>query len=878
MLIPSMMMSLSTNVCKSDSGEVDDFEYYYVTNCKCYDMYRPLQAFVDNVLKRRNSYMACLAHNANQQKRRRIKHRAVLVVFGSMIDLLIRGPKDFYASMELQGSIMRLGTLETYNIFSTFDSISMHLYSTKNNFIVEIYFYVDNRGVELRYNRGEVKVVCDGREFSNLTDPNTWINMLNKANPYSYVATDKEYIRLFDSMLSCYYDMNDLKNRQYFTYTAIFNRIITSCLSKKYSNNNIREVFEDGNIYNMLSKKSVFNGETTNKNYPQSYSNNIDNGRSNKIAEFLPTVKRTMNDAYKNSEALRFPDDGNGIICPISVKDLKDAGEQNVFADYVIVSESNDSHAVFVYLRNNHHRADGDNVVVLNGYICGVRVRWSFELLLVLKKEFPHLTTQYFEQYVFVTTKACIPLKYHEQYDEFFSPAEITKYKLTFCDAANYSATWKHLDPWARHLNPASKSTVSINNIKGSVANVLSEFQLQCMKYSLGITCYMHIDDTTMQRIFNSALLERNQTPYAQHFAEIEEHGFRVNEQPIISDVDRVKSMNALRRMYDADKLNYRCEKLKHSNEIYTRFYDKQLEPLTRQYVDRLMDPNHKPPSVYNLKVWACFGNYKGHCIEDGIVCDSTFVKQIPPIIYNACIGVSFISKTNKTNFMFVPVREKRQSKDTLIGYVITEDEVSFRHSRHCYILKGVIGNHTYYLIHFKPKSNSTYTNMTIEHVKRNKVLMVLIKGEHHAKLHLGSKIANSFGQKNIISHITDLSKVCYGITRDGRKVHPQLVYSDVSILSRMQAGQFASALRSPDLAIGPNKELIFPIDIVIHTLHPYTNNHPFFTRADTLVNSNGFETQGLAQTNFLLRINKNVRKYALQLIELHGFEIVDAR
>ncbi|XP_025191129.1 uncharacterized protein LOC112591498 [Melanaphis sacchari] len=968
--LKSQLLSLSTNISKTDIGHASDFEYYLITDCECYKMYTPRKNFIENVLKRRDSYMACLAYNSTNKKRKRIKHRCVFVIFGTYQDYLIRGELEVRESRILWGSFIRLGNLETYNIFSTFNSLSTHVYSTDLNLIVEIYFYVDDKGVELRYHKGVVHVVYNKQNYYSNDDPATWISLLNRANPYTRDISGSEYIKLFNAMLCYDYDMNDLKNRQFLTYTTILNRVICSGLSKKNSTiTNVRELFENGNIFNLLSKKSVVNNETVNKSYPQSYSNNIDNGRSNKICDLITTVKRTMNDAFKNSEALRFPEDGIGIICPISVKDLKDAGEQNVLADYVLVSESENDLHVYEYLqsisispeklenfkisalknamlnrkyeppvkkiklskddvlreavenvvhgcagsyndddddddiKNDNDTDDGTEdsedeyegyktthnntiedkmkkipvTIVLNEFLCGIVVFWSFDVLLRIKKRFPHATTLYFYPYVFVITKSCIPLKYHEDHDAYFSPAEITEYKLTFPSASNYSYTWKHLNPWARHMNPSAKSTVSINNIKGSVANVESQFQYNCMLYSLGITCYININDNKRKEIFESAIVDTGIAPYTMFFDRIKQMGFVTDNIPIIKDTDPCRAVESLRRMYDFEKLNYRCCKRK--PESYDRYFDVNLKEKADRYINMIIENDNKEYSVFNMRVWACFGNMYGNCIEDGVVVDSTFAKLVPDTVYNACIGVSFISKTNKNNCIFVPIREKKQSKDPFIGYVITEEEISIRHSRHCYILKGVIGNHCYYLIHFNPKTNLKYSDLSVEHVKHNKTLMVLIKGKHYGRFGLGSKIANSFGQKNIISKIEDIRSCekMHGVTRDGRKVFPQIVYSDVSIISRDQSSQYAAALRSPDLAFGPNGEIIFPLDIIIHTLHPYTNNHPFVTRSDTFANSNGFETQGLAQTNFLLRMNKNVQKQALNIIGLHGFEIIDA-
>jgi len=905
-----------------------------------------------------------------------------------MIDYLIRGHDEVVESLVLAGSYVRLGNLESYVIFSTFNSLSTHVHSSQGKLIVEIYFYVDGKGVELRYHNGVVSVMYNKHEYLSSTS-DKWIELLNRANPYgSTRITGAEYMRLFESMLRYRYDMNDLKNRQFLTYTSILNRVIYSGLTKKKATTNVRKLFDNGNIFNLLSKKSVLSGETSCKNYPQSYSNNMDNGRSNKICEFVSTVKRTLNDAFKNSDALRFPDDGIGIICPISVKDLKDVGEQNVLADYVIVSESVNDYEVYEYLNEVAHSqpkrssqnftsqlasikrkvarriltsnsataaaagtnttessdndktllndcydddddddddddidkesdvdddnnndecftrpskrqaidqtyanndygadtsnqlpkslADGQVTIVLNEFLCGLRLDWSFELLLRLKQRFMHVTTKYFFPYVFIITKACVPIKYHDEYDAYFSPAEITEYGLRFPSASNYSTTWKHLDPWGRHLNPSAKSTVSINNIKGSVANVESDFQLACMKYSLGITCYMRINEATRRRIFESAVSERGCHPYTHHFERLERMGFRMGEVPQIAETNHAKAVASLRKMYDFQQLAYRCSKSR--SQTYACYYDVNLREMSKEYVNMVLGMAERPFNVYNLRVWVCFGNYKGNCIEDGVVIDRGFAELVPPIEYNACISVSFISKTNKNNCMFVAINETRQSRDSFVGYVITEEEVSIRHSRHCYVLRGIIGNHFYYLVHFNPKTNLTYSNLSIEHVKHGKTLIVLIKGEHYARLGSGSKVANSFGQKNVNSYLTDLrNELPSGVTRDGRRVHAQMLYSDVSIVGRIQSSQFAAGLRSPDLAIGENFELIFPTDITVHTLHPYTNNHQFVTRSDTLVNSNGFETQSLAQTNFLLRLNKNVMRHALQIIEMHGFEILDA-
>lgn len=124
----------------------------------------------------------------------------------------------------------------------------------------------------------------------------------------------------------------------------------------------------------------------------------------------------------------------------------------------------------------------------------------------------------------------------------------------------------------------------------------------------------------------------------------------------------------------------------------------------------------------------------------------------------------------------------------------------------------------------------------------------------------MGTKIANAFGQKNICSKIADLSHI-WGVTRDGRKVHAQILYSDVSVVGRCTAGQLYYMLSSFDLAIGPNKEIIAPIHLVIHSLNPYTNNKMFDIKVDTLTNMNGFDSQLLANVSHALKTEKIMSK-----------------
>lgn len=159
------------------------------------------------------------------------------------------------------------------------------------------------------------------------------------------------------------------------------------------------------------------------------------------------------------------------------------------------------------------------------------------------------------------------------------------------------------------------------------------------------------------------------------------------------------------------------------------------------------------------------------------------------PICYNACIMVDATFKMAKQpgNSIFVPVHENigRISEQMLIGCLISETEMYIKNSRHCNIVVAKMGNHYYYLLHFLPKKNNTHCDLRVGYIRNAKVITVVIPDVHCTRVGVGTKVANSFGQKNICSMLNHLSD-CWDITRDGYKVHAHIVHSDVSIIGRI--------------------------------------------------------------------------------------------
>lgn len=168
------------------------------------------------------------------------------------------------------------------------------------------------------------------------------------------------------------------------------------------------------------------------------------------------------------------------------------------------------------------------------------------------------------------------------------------------------------------------------------------------------------------------------------------------------------------------------------------------------------------------------------------------------------------------------------------------------------------------------------YENISVEHQRKGKAICIVIRGTHRVKFCIGSKLANDSGQKNICSHIADISKLPQysGITRDGRRVHAQMVYSEVSIIGRLTSGQIYKMLTSPDVAFGESGVFLAPLELIIHVLHPDSNKKIFEIKLDTLTNANTFDTQNMANAAQSLREKNNVRKIVKDVLSYHGFSL----
>lgn len=859
-----------------------------IWGCDCYNKYKDEKNFIE-MIRNQKSYMACLGYKINNN---RIKHTSIPIMIGSLIDYHIRGAEIVERDQIHWGSFILRGMFYIYTIFSTFNGLSLHVSETKGCTSVNIYTYCNNKSLAISFRNNVVYWSYGDNKMNSENGDMGWVTLLNESNKYTHdeQVTATEYLNLFQSMLSKKYNMNLLAHRQCLSGVAAINKYINYYLlqlnsnyaSKKQTNLTLKEAFEKGSIYSAFGKNNSYENPKYFKTCNQTYNTPLHEGRSDKTEHLLPTVARVTNKAIQNSNALIYPKDAIGFFCVLNTKDMKSAGEQHVLVDDVIMTSETDDKLVYQYLKEKYHRlkSDGKYQLLLNSDIIFCRSNMTLEELIELKRKFPHVTTKYeYIPYIEISTRPSILIKYNEEYGCFFSPSEVNFFNMKIPEYALLSHTAKIIDIENLRRNQPAKNTVSVNNIKGSVAILNSEFHRKLMENSLGHTSYIEKNPKLQEAIYNCAVLETgcDTTNFERIYKSEIEPLLKCNEPYYPGDDE--KKRKALLKLYD-----YKCLSKKlilDKKNTYKIEYD--TSDKYKKYLEDYLRLIHgakyfNVSELSHLKLWCSFGNIMGNTMEDGVVMDSETMSLLKEYVtYNTFITIDFIfeniNQVNDSKFIFID-GDMDMYKDTLLGCLITQNQIISKNSTHTKIQCQKIGNHYYYLIHFLPNQHQTYKQISVRKIHNGKILTFAINGVYKADVCVGSKCANFSGQKNIISLPYDFGKLYTGITRDGRKVKTQLMYSEVGITSRVPTGQIFNMLNSPDLAIGDDGSIIAPLDLVLHTLHPFTNNKLFEIKNDTLTNINGFESQNLTNCSLFLRNNKSVKQTVFDLLGFHGFTI----
>lgn len=889
---------------------------YILVDCKCYHDFDTTENFMQSI-KKRHSYLGCFCYK--RKKRRRIAHRYIPIMIGSYVDYLIRGYDAVQSTRHLWGSFIINGAPMVYLNFSAFNAMTCHIRQVRDKKIVERYTYVmeDNeningRGLAITYSMNENTIKWTYAQTTKSDaaiggNNNEWIELLMKSSPIHVPFDRFQALDIFQTMARCNYNINDLSNRYVINgYRSLFKKLSEALNTKRGKNSSnckvvekaCRASFAIANTTNNNSGNNNNNNNGTNNGTPSSSSTTqasetatfhskskdqnlvarTHEGRINKIESMITTVIHANPDAVRNSKTCNFSLDKINFGCLLANKNFKTAGEQYVLCDFVAPNESTDPIMLLNVLREMH-TGHGQHILI-DCYYTDIRRQWTFDDLIHVKRQLPHVTSRCLgDKYVDFYTCHSILTKFHDGYGVSFSTEEVTRYSIKFPEADIVSSSVKELGITNLRITPSTKSTVSITNLKGSVANRVTDLEKQLMLNTQGFTCYIDVTEEERLRMIDHAMLEPDGScdtrNFYEQYAKLEKD-FGL-DKPLVHEIGRTdtrKAMQSLIKKYPPSRL------LLETSSKYTP-YKCVVNESRKQDISRYTDMIHAPRNylqnqMWNLRLYAVFGNPHGACLEDGVVIDAKTASKLPKVTYMTCITIEFTAKTKKAAecMHFSKLDESAGSikTETLIGYVVANEELRVQSSKHNQVKHSQIGKHHYYHIWYLPKNSNLYDSLSVSHTINNTRMTIVINGEIKVPIADGTKLANAYGQKNVCSKLEDLSS-CWGITRTGKRVHAQIVYSDVSIIGRTTSGQIRDALTSDELAIGPNGEIIAPLDIAVHSIHPYTNNKIFGLKVDTWTNLNGFDTQNLSTVSLALRTN-TVYDRVSQVFGLLGYKI----
>lgn len=497
-------------------------------NCTCYNEYLYEDSApgvrVDGeevmrlLLKLNKSYAACIQLKAGDEVL--IKHKVLPIMIGSKFDAVLRPNVDCRHQL---GAFVLNGGIKILPAFITNNLRSGHVYRPNN--VYKWYLTEDcndsgkpsNISHTIQYPPTEVGEVLEPGVFVRLTSTkrvtekragvrgysikdedteryttnDTIFELVNRLSPVNqctdnaHVISPQEYIEFFKCSIDNYPELDDLSNKTIITPTSIFETAI-----KKWStlpqNSSKLGTLVSGNLFYTLSSKTV--SYIKNDEFKTAYLP-IEGHRVSMIDKMMSIVKRHISHGVRNSEALKLPRDSGNFICPLNVKEMKNAGETMALAQFVMIAPRIPLERVIEMLREKDRGASGKLSVIIEGFLTKFRV--DAEDLLDIKKRLIIVTMVYEDRYVNIYHAGHLPVKYSTKYEMFVGVYEaLHTYPDAFEGLTTFSAYTSFAMTFHRALlhMPPAKATVSINNIKGSCSTLYSRSDLYAFMYSIGFT------------------------------------------------------------------------------------------------------------------------------------------------------------------------------------------------------------------------------------------------------------------------------------------------------------------------------------------------------------------------------------------------------
>lgn len=243
-----------------------------------------------------------------------------------------------------------------------------------------------------------------------------------------------------------------------------------------------------------------------------------------------------------------------------------------------------------------------------------------------------------------------------------------------------------------------------------------------------------------------------------------------------------------------------------------------------------------------HFRLYCGYGDIGGFTNEDGVIIDSNFVeKSNLRKLQSFTLNVRFLTpqgvKLKNTNYKYYNIDLVTQDNYIIFGMLLADAELKLPNIRTVRVCESVINNSYRYLI-YCTETSLQCKNVTSMYCNKNNI--VTINYSYMVKLGVGTKIANVHGQKGIVSRVCDLSPYKYW-TKDGQCVHPQVLFSQISIIGRTTSSQLYEMLASDEVAFNASGSIITPIGFNIHHIDAASKCVLTNAKNDLMTSENGF-------------------------------------
>lgn len=896
----------------------------YLVMCDCYDTYyKDFDAFI---FRQRESYLACILLDGT------LRHRAFPIMLGSNIDLQIRrrcGQPITQSQHCVFGAFIIVGGLKIIPNFITNNLRGGSAYHVRQANVYEYRMTLAHAQLVMKLHMTEAGVInvvyedealrseklterCSEsnrkrkfvprQEYTMAAEHKPWLQHLNDCAPIPCPGvTEQDYIAFFLDAIKHSPKLDDLQNKTIVSPTTQLKRglkfLEDNFSAKEAFLTKSKSLFVDGNLYMILSSASK-SSKKVSAEFKRSVYQDVDGEKTTSVSTAVSIIQRYVTNSAKNSNALRYPQDGDHFLCPISIKELVGAGEMLYFAQLAISAPSVSVTQVQELLDHNASLAPtpGALRVVLECFLTPYYVR--FDQVLDLKRKLPFVLYRQAGAYLVLSYKGHTPVKYSPKYATFMSPWEAQHLcPDAFEDMslyARFSVMGQRLPDYFAHA-PSQKLAVVLTNCRGASAQLNDEFLAKLFVNHVGVNAALvHAtgasqvamsfsgspqDTITLPaegdplQYLDLAIVE-NAPPMPPTLVRLQQaaasvkprstpfeyHGVALNE--IFKQADLDHMMNLIKDALPC------CRYLLTSSmrdptakEACTRYVSsaetgsKWIESLLTQPWDGVknclteLDASMRIGNQFVL--YAMYADLKGGTNEDGVIIDSKLAQHGPQHLTVSTFVVTFCDArdegqkklTLKGNHLTYTAINTVVDTCILFGVLESDHPLIVKRSKAVIIYAAHVGGaYRYYVatndLGVHPKTVSSYF--------QGQDVRMSFHSLH--PLGVGDKIANMHGQKDIISAVEDLSHYV-GYTLDGRAVHPQILFSPTSLIGRTTVSQVQSMLCDPEVAFMPDGRFMGRLSFVLHNIDPGSKLRLGDLKLDLMTRENGCLANSMSAT-----------------------------